>query len=87
MESIIEMVLDLLFESASDENVRHLLPKPVRIVLFTIVVMVNIGIVLGLIALGIILMKDSIAGGIICIVTGVLLGIGSAVKWIKAVRK
>lgn len=76
MDTAIEILLDLIFEGSLELLKSKKVPKWIRI----IIAFIFISFLVGIISLGIIILDESILGGIIIIFVGLFLLIGITIK-------
>lgn len=76
MDILIEILIELIFEGSSELLKNKKVPKWIRIIIASIFV----SLLCALIVLGILILRKSIIGGIIIIVFGLFLLIGSIIK-------
>ena len=83
MEFIIELILELLFEFGVDATQNKKVPKFIRILLITIILLVFISIISLIIIMGILIIKKELFGGIIIILIGLIMLVLYIVKFSK----
>lgn len=77
LEFIVELIVDGSFYLSKDKRV----PKYLRYLLIAFMIILISSIIFGIIILGFILLSKSIIIGIIFMILGLLLGIGSIIKF------
>lgn len=82
MDDLIEILIELVLEGSHELLKSKKVPKWIRY----IIALIFISIIIGLIVLGIILLKESIIGGIIIIGAGLFLLVGIIIKIIKYLK-
>lgn len=76
MDDLIEFLIELVLEGSHELLKSKKVPKWIRY----LIALIFIGITIGLIILGIILLKETLAGGIIIIGAGLFLLVGITIK-------
>lgn len=76
MDDLIEIVLELILDGSIELLPNKKVPKWIRI----IISLVLISIIIGIIVFGVLLLKESILGGIILLVVGIFLLVGCSIK-------
>ena len=83
MEFIIELILELLFDFGIDASQNKKVPKFIRVLLITLISLVFISIISLIIIMGLLTIKKELIGGIIIILTGLIMLVLSIVKFRK----
>ena len=76
MDNFIEILLDLIVNGSIEMLPNKKVPKWIR----TIISLIIISMIMGLIIVGIVVLKESLLGGILIIIVGVFLLIGIIIK-------
>lgn len=76
MDDLIEILLELIIDGSIELLPNKKVPKWIRIIISLFL----ISIIIGIIVLGIILFKESILGGSIILLVGIILLIGAIIK-------
>lgn len=87
MEFIIELILDLFFDSVEEILPNSKIPKKVRVALGIIACVLIAAIIGGVFLLGVLVLRKDVLGGIFAIAVAILLLIGFIVKVIKTKNK
>ena len=80
MDFIFELILELLFEGSMDLSTNKKVPKWLRIIFASLIILFMLTITLGLVIIGILLIKQDPAPSIFFIILGTLLFIGAITK-------
>lgn len=83
MEFIIELILELLFDFGIDASQNKKVPKFIRVLLITLISLVFISIISLIIIMGLLIIKKELIGGIIIILTVLIMLVLSIVKFRK----
>ncbi len=65
MDIIIELILELIFETSVEASKSNKVPKPIRIFLISLILFFFIGVVALFYLVGILVIKENLIGGII----------------------
>ena len=87
MEFLIELLLDLFVEGSIEALSNKKLPKWIKYILAFIIILLFLTLTIGLIVLGIILLNDSILGGMFLIIIGIVLLMFSISKFAKVKKQ
>lgn len=80
MDFIIEILLELIFEGGMELSTSKKVPKWLRIILSSIIILFMLTITIGLVLIGILLIKTDLLPSIFFIVIGFVLLIGTILK-------
>lgn len=80
MDFIIELLLELIFEGGMELSTSKKVPKWLRIILSSIIILFMLTITIGLVLIGILLIKTDLLPSIFFIVIGFVLLIGTIMK-------
>ena len=83
MESIIEIILELVLEGSIEASKSSKIPKPVRYLITAMIVLLFIAFIGFIFWVGVIVLKDNIPAGIFLILMGVVMTVLSVIKFIK----
>lgn len=84
MEYLFEFVLELVFESSVEASKNPRVPKILRYLLMTIIVLFFIGVIGIIFFTGILMLKENLVGGILFNLIGLLMLILGIIKFRKA---
>ncbi|MBQ8192587.1 MAG: hypothetical protein IJZ46_00725 [Bacilli bacterium] len=80
MDFIIELLLELIFEGGMELSTSKKVPKWLRIIIASIIILFMLTITIGLVLIGILLIKTDLLPSIFFIVIGFVLLIGTILK-------
>ena len=83
MEYLIDFILELVIEGSIEASKNKKVPKPLRYVALIIVLLFFICVISLIIFVGILVLKQSIIGGILLILLGIFMVIASVLKFRK----
>lgn len=83
MEFLAEILFELIFEGCFELSSNKKLPKYIRYPFIVLIVLFFLTVILGLIFLGFMILDKTVLGGVFIILVGILLGIGSIIKFKK----
>ena len=83
MESIIEIILELVLEGSIEASKSSKIPKPVRYLITAIIVLLFIAFIGFILWVGVIVLSDNIPAGIFLILMGVVMTLLGVIKFIK----
>lgn len=83
MEFLIELVLELALEGGIEASKNKKIPRIIRYLIISIIVLFFATIILGLFVIGILMLKESVAFGIFMILISIILFISSIIKFKK----
>ena len=87
MEFIIELILDLFFDSVEEVLPNSKIPKKLRVALDIIACVIIAAIIGGVLLLGVFVLREDLFGGIFAIAVAILLLVGFIWKVIKTKNK
>jgi len=87
MDDIIEFLLELIIEGSIELIPNKKVPKWLRYIIAFVLSLVALTFIIGLIVFGIMLIRESILGGLILLVVGIILLVYGVVEFIKVKRK
>lgn len=87
MEFLIEAVLDLIFEGSIEISSNKKVPKWIRYPLIVLIILFCMIVILGLLIIGIVMLKESILAGIITISVSLILFILGIIKFNKIYKE
>lgn len=87
MEFIIELILELLFEGGKEICTNKKISKWIRYPISFIMISFFLIVIFGIIVLGIFLMKDTVFGGLVFLVIGIIMLIAFIYKFRKVYRE
>lgn len=83
MESIIEIILELILEGGIEASKSSKIPKTVRYLITAIIVLLFITFIGFIFWVGVIVLNDNIPAGIFLILMGIVMTVLSVIKFIK----
>ncbi len=83
MESIIEIILELVLEGSIEASKSSKIPKPVRYLITAMIVLLFIAFIGFIFWVGVIVLNDNIPAGIFLILMGVVMTLLGVIKFIK----
>ena len=83
MESIIEIILELVLEESIEASKSSKIPKPVRYLITAMIVLLFIAFIGFIFWVGVIVLNDNIPAGIFLILMGVVMTLLGVIKFIK----
>lgn len=83
MESIIEIILELVLEGSIEASKSSKIPKPVRYLITAMIVLLFIAFIGFIFWVGVIVLNDNIPAGIFLILIGVVMTLLGVIKFIK----
>lgn len=83
MDFLFEILLEFALEGGMEASKSKKVPRIIRYLLIAIIVLFFAIIILGLFAIGILMLKESIAGGIFMILISIILFISAIIKFRK----
>lgn len=83
MESIIEIILELVLEGSIEASKSSKIPKPVRYLITAMIVLLFIVFIGFIFWVGVIVLNDNIPAGIFLILMGVVMTLLGVIKFIK----
>lgn len=81
MEFLAELLFELIFEGCFELSSNKKLPRYVRYPFIILIVLFFLTVILGLIFLGFMILDKTVLGGVFIILVGIMLGIGSVIKF------
>lgn len=83
MESIIEIILELVLEGSIEASKSSKIPKPVRYLITAMIVLLFIAFIGFIFWVGVIVLNDNIPAGIFLILMGAVMALLGVIKFIK----
>ena len=83
MESIIEIILELVLEGSIEASKSSKIPKPVRYLITAMIVLLFIAFIGFIFWVGVIVLNDNIPAGIFLILMGAVMTLLGVIKFIK----
>lgn len=87
MDDLIEILVELIFELGVETSKNKKIPKYIRYPLIALILLLSIGVIGLIILIGTVILKDSLIGGILIILLGIVMAILGVMKFRKVYLK